>query len=285
MLALVGSLILNFTLLTKLNQLEEQVHYISATSQDFSHRIDNQASQVYDALEEFKNEQSWISSVTMDIDKTNFNNGQAKAIFNWQIKEWQHGSNVLFHYSFGDRKEYFTLTAEEVEKGFFQVKVPFEFDKEPQWHVGLITSEAYHSEEVTEKELDSEDENSINYYITVSDGDYVKSSEIQQEFLDKFRTSFYGILQTDVHQFKSKLDITLIHYQIGENSANIEKAYLLKYEQDTLIGEEEMQTSDENSAEYGERFFQLNQVDPYDEMRLILKVVYNTGETFEKEIY
>lgn len=283
-LALVGSLVLNFTLVSKVNQLEGQVSNISNFQHDITSSIDGQATQVYSALEEFKNEQSWISKITMEIDNNAVKNGQANAIFNWQVKELQKNSEVVFHYAFGESEEYKALPAKEMQNGLFQVQVPFRFDKEPQWHVGLITSDSYHSEEASEKEaIDGND--SIHFYVTVSYDDMVKGSVLQNEFLGDLRSSYYGIIQTDVHIFKSKLDITLINYQIDEKSVYVEKATLLKYKGDTLIGEEELEMVKENSPELSERFFNIHQVEQYENIRLVMKVEYSNGDSFEKEIY
>ncbi|MCC3359205.1 hypothetical protein [Bacillus sp. REN16] len=277
---------MNFTLLFKVNQLEEQAGYISGLQQDISYRVENQASVVYNALEEFKNEQSWISTISMQIDNKKIKDGEAIATFNWQVKELQNNSMVEFHYSFGgDGEVYTSLPAEEVQNGLFQVMLPFEFEKEPQWRIGQITSDSYYSEEVSEKEAIEGLQNTINFYVTISHDDLVKSSEIQQEFLEDLRSSFYGSIQTDVHLFNSKLDITLINYLVDDKSMYVEKAILLKYKGNTLIGEEELQGIEENGSENMERFFHLNQVDKYEDIRLVMKVIYSNGETFEKEIY
>lgn len=266
--------------------LEEQVNFITSQQHEITSRIGDQAHHVYNTLEEFKNEQSWISGITMEIDKHDIRDSEVYATFNWQVKELKKESDVVFHYALGGSKDYIAVPAEEVQNGFFQVKVPFIFDKEPQWHVGHSTSEAYHSESVSEEAfIDGEYQDAIEFYITVSYDDVVKSSNTQMEYLGELKTSYYGIIQTDVHVFKSKVDITLINYQVGGNAAYVEKAYLLKYKNNTLIGEEELQMADENPPEYGERFFHLNQIDKYEDIRLVIKVTYSNGETFEKEVY
>jgi len=283
--ALVGSLVLNFTLVSKVNNLEEQFGFISGTQQDISFRIDDQASQVYTALEEFKNEQSWMSRVSMEINNKRLNKGEVNANFTWQVKELQRDAKVEFHYSFGENEEFTSVSAKELQNGLFQVKVPFTFEKEPQWQLGLITSDSYHSEETSEKEAIDNSQDVINFYVTVSYDDLVKSSEIQQESLGDLKSSYYGVIQTDVHVFKSKLDITLINYLMDGESKYVEKATLLKYKGTTLIGEEELQRVKETSPDAAERFFHLNQVDKYENIRLVMKVEYNNGDTFEKEIY
>lgn len=284
-LALAGSLVLNFTLLSKVNDLEEQFGFVAGSQQDITNRIDDQASQVYSALEEFKNEQSWMSPVSMEIDNKGFNKGEASANFKWQVKELQNNSEVEFHYSFGENQEFTSVSAEELQNGLFQVNVPFEFKKEPQWQVGLITSDSYHSQEVSEKEAIDGLQDTVNFYVTVSYDHMVKSSEIQQESLGDLKSGLYGVIQTDVHVFNSKLDITLINYLMDGESKYVEKATLLKYKGNILIGEEELQRVKENSPDSAEHFFHLNQVDKYENIRLVMKVEYNNGETFEKEIY
>ncbi|MFS0824484.1 hypothetical protein [Bacillus sp. 1P02SD] len=276
---------MNFTLLSKMDHLEEQVRVISGSQQDISFRIDDQVSQVYTALEDFKNEQSWMSQVSMEIDNKGFNKDEAIALFNWQVKELQKDAKVEYHYSFDENEEFTSVSAKELQNGLFQVKVPFTFEKEPQWQVGLITSDSYHSEEASEKEAIEQLQDTINFYVTVSYDDLVKSSEIQQEFLGDLKSNYYGVIQTDVHVFKSKLDITLINYLMDGESKYVEKATLLKYKGTTLIGEEELQRVKENSPDSAERFFHLNQVDKYENIRLVMKVEYNNGDTFEKEIY
>ncbi|MEH7381457.1 hypothetical protein V7138_13435 [Bacillus sp. JJ1533] len=283
-LALIGCLVLNIILLSKVNQLEEQVRYLSGSQQDISYRIDDQASQVYNTLEEFKNEQSWMGRISMQFDHKGVNDGEAFATFKWQVKELQKDSDVKFHYSFADSEEYATITPDELKNGLFQAKVPFDFKKEPQWRVGLITTDSYHTEEVSEKEAIDGLQDTITFYVTVSTDDMVKSSEIQQEFLEDIKTSYYGTIHTDVHLFKSKLDITLTNYVMDGETMYVEKAILQKYKGNTLIGEEELQGIEENSSSM-ERYFHLSQVDQYEDIKLVMKVIYNNGDTFEKEIY
>ncbi|WP_010283653.1 hypothetical protein [Bacillus timonensis] len=276
---------MNFSFLSKVNQLEQRVGNISDSQHDLVQQMDNQASQVNAELQEFIDKQSWMSRVTMQIDNNETKNGEAKATFQWQVKELQNNSEVMFHYSFGKSEKYTAIPAVKLEEGLFQAKIPFTFDKEPQWRIGLITPDSYHSEEASEKEALDGDQDMISFYVTVSYDDSVKSSELQNEYLKDYRSSYYGIIQTDVHVFRSKLDITLINYQIDEKSVSVQRAILLKYKGNTLIGEEELEMVKESPQEYGERFFNLNQVEKYDDIKLVLKVVYNNGDNFEKEIY
>lgn len=57
--------------------------------------------------------------------------------------------------------------------------------------------------------------------------------------------------------------------------------HFLKYQQGKLIGEEELDRVDEGPSNSS---FEKNNIDIYDDMRLVLKVAYPNGETFEREI-
>lgn len=81
-------------------------------------------------------------------------------------------------------------------------------------------------------------------------------------------------------------DITVVNHNVNDSSNVVEKAYLLKYEGDTFIGVEEIESDDKNNPpDNRARLFHLDQMDKYDNMRLIVKVVYSNGETIEKEVY
>jgi hypothetical protein len=82
------------------------------------------------------------------------------------------------------------------------------------------------------------------------------------------------------------ISVTLMNHRVHDSSNVLEEAYLLKYEGKSFIGEEEL-LFDEQLSPPDEllRHFQLDRVKQYENMNLILKVVYSNGDTFEKEVY
>ncbi|QOR67161.1 hypothetical protein IM538_03140 [Cytobacillus suaedae] len=285
-IALVASLIMNFNLLASLDRIEHQVSNLSHNQHNILSDVNNQAGQVQNIMNEFLAEQSWISRINMEFDPSEVEDGEAAATFEWQVKEMQSNSKVIFNYVYGEGENYIALPAKEIQQGLFQVKIPIEVKLEPMWHVGVITSSNTHEESkqvIEEKMMKEELENRLKYFVSVSYDDLLKSSEVHTEHLGHVGTSYYGILQGDVHIHDKQMSVTLISEYMMEPSVNVEKAYLVKYEGSTLIGEEEFNY--DGPKEEWPRHFHLNQVKTYDDMRLVIKVVYSNGETFEKEVY
>ncbi|WP_449539183.1 hypothetical protein [Ferdinandcohnia sp. Marseille-Q9671] len=279
--ALASSLILNIVLVNRMSEIKNSLINLEA---NIHSNMDGQASHVNQILNEFKEEQSWISHITMDLKHQPINDSKAKARFSWQVKELQENSEVEFHYSIGNSEQYTTLSAKEVQKGLFQAEVAIDVDTEPQWHVSHSTSDSVYSQDVSEKEAIEAQQNTINFYVTASYGDLVKSSEIHTEYLDELRTSYYGILQIDTHFYEKKMDIVMSSFQINESTVGIDEAHLLTYQGDTLIAEEVMKSTTEQ-PEFGEHMFQLTQLKQFENMKLVIKVVYSNGETFEKVVF
>jgi hypothetical protein len=283
--ALLISLIMNFTLLSKIDQLENEVNNVSQNQHHIISNVDSQTNQIHHALNEFKREQSWISTVIMDINTNNLKAGKAEAIFDWQVKELHNDSEVMFNYAYGESEDFKSIPAKELQKGIFQVNLPIEFELEPEWQVGVITSSNIQEESKIEEES-AFNQNNLKYFVSVNYDDMVKSSEIYTEHLGHFGSNVYGFLQTDLHFHDDMMSVTLMNHRVHDSSNVLEEAYLLKYEGKSFIGEEEL-LFDEQLSPPDEllRHFQLDRVKQYENMNLILKVVYSNGDTFEKEVY
>jgi hypothetical protein len=290
--ALVGSLAVNFTLLSKISQLENRMNFVTNHQQNIMNELSGQTSHIQTDMNDIKQEQSWISTIKMELNKKEIVEGQADAIYKWQVKELQTDSEVFFNYAYGDSEDYITLTADELQQGMFQVKVPIEVPMEPLWDYGLFPSDSIVQKEVSEKEQKEMSEKEmeqkrleqykLKYFVSVSYGDMVKSGEIHTEHLEHFGTNYYGIIQTDLHMDDENFDVAVTNHNVNGSSNVVEEAYLLKYEDETFIGEEEIQLDEQDHIA---SFFYLNQEEQYEDMRLVIKVVYSDGATFEKEVY
>ncbi|WP_100407527.1 hypothetical protein [Bacillus solitudinis] len=286
--ALVMSVSMNFTLLSRLDQVEYQMNVLTSNQHNLTNEVNGQTNHIQNVMNDIMKEQSWISAINMDVNTKELEGGQAEATFEWQVKELQSDSEVVFNYLYGDSEEYTALKAEELQQGLFQVKVPFEVDLEPQWEVGLSTSNSNSQQESEEKwvEEQKQQKNTLKYFVSVSYDDTLKSGEIHTEQLGYFESSNYGFLQTDIDMFNENFSVTLTKHKVNDSPVVLEGAYLLKYEDGTLIGEEELELDNQhNPPDDRVRFFHLNQVEQYEEMRLGIKVVYSNGKTFEKIVY
>ena len=282
--ALSGSLIMNVMLISKMNELSNRLDNVSSEQQNLLYSVNNQSGEMQQAFNQFKEELSWLGPVEMDVNTNAPREGQAQVGFKWQVKEWQKDSKVFFHYATGTNNEFEKVQAEGLEQGLFQAKVPINVKLEPLWDVRVIDSGS-NTEEMsgTVKEEERMDQYSLKYFISVESGDAVKSSEIQTESLDYLGTNQYGILSGDIHSQGKNASVTLRQQKTSGETTDIEEAYLLKYQGGTFIGEEPMQLEDEQDDNF--RLFQLREISPYEEdMRFVIKVVYQDGAVFEREV-
>ncbi|SHG82779.1 hypothetical protein [Ornithinibacillus halophilus] len=284
--ALVISLIMNVTLISKVDELQFRMDQLSTTQHDIMNNVHTQTGQIESALAEFKEEQSWISPIQFNFNKENEEDGTTEAKFEWQIKELEEDSEVVFHYAFGDEEEFTDIPVEAIEQGLYQVTVPLKLDVEPQWDI-FIRNETNHSEmmkpDIDEKEREK---SKLRYYVTVSSDDMVKSNDIRWEYMDYFGASKYGIIQTDVDLMDDIYHVNVTYHGVDQSSIVVDEVYLLKYQGNNLIGEEEITIENGNhSIENEIRFFHLYEQEMYEDMRLVIKTVYSNGDSFEKEVY
>lgn len=290
-IALGSSLVMNFTLLSRLDQLENQVHSVSNNQHNIISNVNGQTSHIQSVLNDIKEEQSWLSTITMDLNTQELKDGLAEATFEWQVKELQNDSEVIFNYAYGDNEDYTAIPAKELQHGLFQVKVPIKFKIEPLWEVGLITTNSNNQQEMSKQEMEEkmaeeQRQNPLKYFVSVSYDDMVKSGNIQTEHLGHVGMNDYGIIQTDIHMDDENFDVTLIHNNLNNSSIVIEEVYLLKYEDKKFVEKVELESDDQNNpSDQDVHFFYLNQIKQYEDARLVIKVVYSNGETFKKEVY
>jgi hypothetical protein len=289
--ALVVSLVMNFSLFSRLDHLENQMNVVTNNQYNTMNTLDSQTSHIQTVLNDFKNEQSWIGTINMDVNPEELENGKAEATFKWQVKELQNDAEVVFNYAYAESEDYITIPAKKMQQGLFQVKVPIEVKVEPQWEIGVRTTDSNTQQKMRKKEMEKkrmEDskENTFKYFVSVSDDDMVKSGEIHTEDLGHLATNYYGFIQIEIDSIDKNLNVTLLHDNVSGLSNSLEEAYLLKYEGERLIEEEQIESDDQNRPpDHSVRFFHLDQVEKYEDMRLVVKVVYSNEATFEKEVY
>ncbi|MDL4843228.1 hypothetical protein [Aquibacillus rhizosphaerae] len=287
-IGLLVSIVINITLLSRLDQVQNQVNSISEYQYEIINNVNDQTSQIQMAMDEIQREQSWISAINMDLNTEELKDGEAVANFDWQIKELSNNSQVVFNYRLGENENYTAISAEELEKGLFRAKVPIEIDLKPQWDIGLYTDSGQEMSKAELEEQIAEEQSpyDFQYFVSMSNDDVIKSGEVHTENLGYFGTSYYGFLQADVHMEKGNPIISLTSHSGEVSSIYVEEAYLQKYQNQTLIGEQEFESDDlHNSSDIGYKIFNLNEVEQYEDMRFVIKVIYNDGETFEKEVY
>jgi len=283
-IALIISVIMNYALLTKVEILENQVNSIVEYQNQLMSNINSQTSNIENVMNEIKQEQSWISTIDSFVESKG---SQAEITFEWQIKELPNNSSVVFNYSLGVDKEFSTVPAVNKKNGLYYVTIPVDVELGPHWQIPQNTSgkqEEMSSKEIEERKLD---QNAMKYFVSVSYDDIVKSSEIHKMDLAYLGSMDYGLLDVLVDMTNNDYFVSMLHSNEGNGIIiPLKKVYLMKYRNKKLIKEEQL-ISDASSDSSNEEpvFFRMKKTEKMEYTRLLVKVVYSNGQTFEKEIY
>jgi hypothetical protein len=161
-----------------------------------------------------------------------------------------------------------------LQNGLYQVEIPLSVLLEPQWEIFLREQETESTDyEIDKKRKEEVSQQSMRYFVSVSDSDTVKSSEISTWYVGDLGTGKYGVISVNLDFIQDQSSVMVTTYKTGV----IEKLQLLRYKNESLVDEQEFM------AEFDH--YIINDIDLKSATQLALRVTYKDGETFEKVIY
>ncbi|QGH33721.1 hypothetical protein GI584_06685 [Gracilibacillus salitolerans] len=289
LIALIISLFLNVMMFSKINKVEDDILILTDNQSMLSNNVNSQSGMIRQELDQFIEQQSWISPITMETDEKQLANGSMDVIFSWQLKEFHQDAEVMFHYKYGEANEFTEIPANEETEGMFQVQIPVEMELKPEWQVSVHESSGNSNSssqvEVSEQSKESVKEdpgNHISFFVSVSHDGMVKHSEKQSEHLDYLGTNNYGSLFSDVNLNEDEVRLHVYYHNVANQENIVEEVNLFKYQNDTLIEEEQFTL---RNVDMRDRPFDIDPFEQYDNMRLVIEVEYTDGTVFEKQVY
>lgn len=279
-LAVALILFMNVVLLLKIGDLNEQIKTLSQSSNQLQSNIHSISTDVNQSLERFTREQSWITPVQINHEQTKAGLEQGQAVLNWQIKDFREGSKVIFHYRWSESEEFQAIAAENKATGFFQVQIPLKIKAEPYWDVRVaLTGEKGTAQQAAE--VIKQAEQSILCYVSLETKDSVKSSEVSYLDLGYLANSKYEPVRGHVDINRSHYNISLFEDHSGNNS--FESVTVEFYNGSNLVAEKPLEVQEERSGI--KNYYLSYNAGSESISRILLKVKYRNGDSFQKEIY
>lgn len=274
-------LIINLVLMQRIGQLNSEV-------QDLGRKLNNQQSSIISisgnvnsSLDRFTREQSWITPVQVNADKTTVADEDGIAVLNWQVKDLPAGAEVMFHYRETETGDFTSLPAENKGAGLFEVSVPFKANIEPFWDIQVSITERMATRISEAKAISVEKFQSVNYYVSMKHDDVLKSSEIGYFDLAYLAQTKYEPISGHVDINGSKYNINLYEHYPSSNNYEYIKAKF--YDGSTLVAEKPV---DRLNTLSGSRTYYLGyDAESQNISRLIIEVKYTNGKTFSNEIF
>lgn len=282
MLSLAVALILfmNLVLLLKIGNLNDQVKVLSQSSNQLQSNIHSVSMNVNQSLERFTREQSWITPVQINHELTKGGIEQGQAVLNWQIKDLREGSKVIFHYRWSESEDFQAIEAENKATGFFQVQIPLKLKAEPYWDVRVALTGERESAQQAAMEI-KQAEQSILCYVSLKTKDSVKNSEVSYLDLGYLANSKYEPVRGHVNINRSHYNISLFEDHSGKNS--FESFAVEFYNGSNLVAEKPLEVREERSGI--KNYYLSYNAGSESISRILLKVKYSNGDTFQKEIF
>jgi len=284
-LLLALSVLLNIWAIYRLRILSEEViaiRLLPIGTTDIERRI----AELEAMLRQIREEQRWITPVQPELG-TRVGDTQ-KVKLTWQIKEYPPGASVTFYYRERGADEFEAMPATSAGLGRFQVELEIERQVAPQWVISRVYKgkTAVRTDQVA---LPTPFSHLYEYYITVEDGECIRSSEVGT--IDLRKVSMMTVpplqVQLEIDEEKDQVRVTLFERATREPEIKLARAFLEVYAGEVKLAEEELQVA--GTDRHGDWDVPIYEVVWWNSRgrffdRLYLRVEYDNGETVRQDI-
>lgn len=279
-------LVINIVLFVRVGELNGQIQSLRYNYGNIQSSIDSISGDVNSTLQQFTREQSWITPVRVDHNRTWVDGDAGVALLNWQIKDFKEGAEVVFHYRRPDLEGFDETLAKDKGDGFFEAEMPFKANIEPLWEVnvsqthsrGKIPSVSV-STASTAMAPDS-GYRSVDYYVSMRSGDTIKSSEMTSFDVAYLANMKYDTIVGHVHIHDEQYHISLFD-SYGDN--RYESVTVSFYDDKKLVDKKTLEMSETHNT--GATYELDYEAASPGISRLVIRVKYKEGGAFEKEIH
>lgn len=276
---------MNIILLSKIGNLNNRIQNLSQNYNNLQSSLNSVTSNINQSLDRFTREQSWITSVQINNEKSKVDDDQGLVVFNWQIKDYQEGSEVIFHYRESDSEEFKTIMAESVNAGLFEVSLPMEIKAEPYWELNTSWTGERGVEQVIKneqviREIKQSAHQTLRCYVSVENNGTIKSSEVSYQNFEYLTYMKYEPIRGHVNINDNHYNISIFEENNGNNG--YESLIVEFYNGNNLVTREPLEVQeDQNSM----RHYDLSYNSGSENIsHVILEVKYKNGDTFRKEL-
>lgn len=284
-LTVVLVLIINLVLLMRMGDLNNQIQNLSHNYNNLQSSLNSISGNVNNTLAQFTREQSWITPVQVNNEKTKVENEQGLAVLNWQIKDFQEGAEVAFHYRESESGEFKAIPAESKGAGIFEVNMPLKVKVEPFWEINVSkTRDSGNNSSATvsqEAVMAPGPAQSIGYYVSMKVKDSIKSSEVSYFDLAYLTRMKYEPIRGHIDINKNKYNISLFEHYPGSN--NFASVMVKFYDGSIVVAEKAVEVQDDNNGR--KTYFLAYDAGSQNISQLVIQVKYTNGNTFEKAIH
>ncbi len=221
------TIVLSCINLVSMTGLNRRLDEMQGDLQSLRSEVQSEACWISGVLHEAQDEARWWKPA--EIGAEALEQGPAAVKLGCYLKDYRAGSKVHFNYRRQGEAEYTSLEAEEGSSGYFHALLELEFDPRPLWQhtfsrATLHDPENPGSGSITELETDSDPRLEYEYYISVRDGDAIRTGDVESFSLDELSYGYYSSLNSDVNVEEGNIDVFVLEEAFGRPRYTVTRA-------------------------------------------------------------
>ena len=292
---LVLVLIISWSSLSAIRSVRQQVQSMQGELHNLRSQVTHEVGSIRGTVQSIRDEARWYTAPRFEV--TGTEDTIAMIRLSWNLQEYTEGSIVTLNYRYADQAAFTGIDANEESSGLFAVEFPIEIMMEP--NLSFSVSKASGSDTRTSRNQSVavvEEEWGpgsspmlLQYYITLQDGEKIRTSEQYTMELDKLSYNYFNPLHLSINwEGDEKMDVVLTqfpniptpHYTIRDIHLESRRGRTEVIERwsFTEINVRYPQTAPEHAA------FEASVVPGREYDSLFVVVEYSGGVTVEKEI-
>jgi len=277
-------LVINWFTWSTIRETQQRIEWLQGNLNSLHSNITSEVSGVRHVVQQLKNDARWWTPAEVDFLDVDRDKAQVK--ISWSLREYKDGSQVMLNYQKPGEQEYTQIVPREESMGRFSVVLPVDVPREPvinlsvekvRGHKNLAANTA-----VEEKSVSDTVNENLMYYISVQDGDTIRTSETQSLNLKGLNYKLFSPLMVRVRLMDNgEITVSAHHDLMGNPRYDIEEIYL-----ETRQGNgnvlERWPLDNEKIPEEGIYHLNVTTTEDYETLYLVVK--YSGGLKVEREI-
>lgn len=186
-------------------------------------------------LDRIEEQNNWLTPVVLKAGETA---GESQAlVFSWQVKEYPVGAPVILYYRLDNEDDFIPVKAESAGGGNFTVQLQIPKSLKPEWSIKYLDEASDLQPPKTSHKIEGTDGGTtLNYYITMQDGNKVFTSEEKSVNISKI-VQVAAPINISVSYSQGEYRITLAETQKEKPEITIKQAALEIYKDGNKLEE------------------------------------------------
>ncbi|MTI86200.1 MAG: hypothetical protein FH756_20480 [Firmicutes bacterium] len=226
-------LVTNLLTWSNIREMQQKVDWLQGNLNSMRSNVTNEVSGIRNVVQQMKNdaqaEARWWTPA--EVEFLDINKDKSRVKLSWSLKEYREGSKVILNYQKPGEQEYTQAVPEEESKGRFALVLTVDVPQEPVINLRLEQAgeiKVQRAGTMVEEKIAHEANNlELNYYISVQDGETVRTSEKRSLNLNKLNYSLFNPLVVRVKLLnKGEIEAFAHHDLMGKPEYEVEEIYL-----------------------------------------------------------